>query len=125
MTPVLDTGALIALERSDRAMWARLKTAVVSGVVPVTHGGVVGQVWRGAPRQALLDKALRHIVVRPLDTELGRAAGVLLGRSGLSDVVDAALVLLATDGDRIFTSDPDDVGLLAAASDLHVDVVRV
>ncbi len=33
-----------------------------------------------------------------LDEELGRRAGVLLGRAGSSDVVDAAVVLLARDG---------------------------
>ena len=49
-----------------------------------------------------------HGLYRPLDESLGRAAGALLGATKQSDVIDAALVLLAHDGDRIVTSDPDD-----------------
>jgi len=40
-------------------------------------------------------------------------------------VVDAAVVLLAHDGDEIFTSDPTDLRSLATASGRHVDLVRV
>ncbi|MFT4011208.1 MAG: hypothetical protein QM655_14320 [Nocardioidaceae bacterium] len=61
----------------------------------------------------------------PLNEELGRAAGELLGSAGAADVIDAALVVLARDGDVVFTSDVDDIGALAAARDLHIDVVRV
>ncbi len=93
MTLVLDSGALIALERNDRAMWRRLKAAQLQEVVPVAHGGVLGQAWRGhGPRQSLLAKALAGIEVRPLDETLGRAAGELLGRARRRDVIDAALV---------------------------------
>jgi hypothetical protein len=123
---VLDAGALIALERNDRAMWRRLKDAVAQGEAPVTHGGVVGQAWRGrGPRQALLATALDHLDVRNLDAALGRAAGELLSQARRSDVIDAALVLLAEDGDAIATSDPDDLERLAAASDRHIELVRV
>ena len=54
-----------------------------------------------------------------------RDAGVLLGRAGTSDPVDASLVLLAEGGDRILTSDPDDLRHLADASGLRVAVVEV
>lgn len=65
MTLVLDAGALIALERNDRAMWRRMKSALLSSEVPITHGGVVGQVWRGrGSRSALLALALASIDVR-------------------------------------------------------------
>lgn len=123
MTLVLDSGALIALERNDRAMWRRLKAAQLAGSVPVSHGGVLGQAWRG-PRQALLAKALAGITVRALDERLGRLAGELLARSGTHDVVDAALVLLAEDGDDIVTSDPDDLEPLAALTGRHVELLR-
>lgn len=124
MTLVLDAGALIALERAERAMWTRLKAAQAAGDVPVTHGGVLGQVWRASPRQAHLAHALRGIDVLPLEERLGRAAGALLGEAGLSDVIDAAVVLLAHDGDDIVTSDPEDLAALAATSDRHVEVIR-
>jgi hypothetical protein len=125
MTLVLDSGALIALERGDRAMWRRMKAAHLANSVPLSHGGIVGQAWSGrGPRQALLAKALAAIEVRPLDDALGRAAGELLAASKRADVIDAALVLLASDGDEIITSDVDDIEPLAAASRRHVDLIR-
>jgi hypothetical protein len=42
----------------------------------------------------------------------------------MSDVVDAALVALAADGDEIITLDSDDLGQLAAAAALHVELIR-
>jgi hypothetical protein len=126
MSLVLDSGALIALEKNDRAMWRRLKAALLAESVPVSHGGIVGQAWRGGgPRQALLALALAGIDVRPLDDSLGRAAGSLLARDGSADVIDAALVLLAEDGDDIVTSDPEDIEPLATCLGRHVEVVRV
>jgi hypothetical protein len=123
---VLDSGALIALERNDRAMWRRLRAARLAGYELVTHGGVVGQAWRGkSPRQALLAKALDGINVRPLDRALGIAAGELLALAKRSDVVDAALVLLAEDEDHIATSDPDDIEPLAARSGRDVELILV
>jgi hypothetical protein len=121
---VLDSGALIALERNDRSMWRRLKAAARAGTVALTHGGVVGQVWRGrGPREARLAEALAGIDVRPLDEALGLAAGRLLAATRQQDVIDAALVLLAADGDRMVTSDPDDIAVLAAGTGRHVEIV--
>jgi hypothetical protein len=123
---VIDSGGLLALERNDRPMWRRFKAALLQGSVPVTHGGVVGQAWRGrGSRQALLAKALGGLEVRPLDEALGRAAGELLAAARRADVVDAALALLAEDGDQIVTSDPHDLEPLAAASGRHVEIVPV
>lgn len=124
MTVVLDSGAFVALERNERAMWIRLKAAMVDGDPPVTHGGVIGQVWRGGPRQARLSKALAGVDVRPLDDALGRSAGRLLGGAGAPDVIDAAVVLLANDGDEIVTSDPDDLERLAATLGRHVELLH-
>ncbi|MBS2017670.1 MAG: hypothetical protein JST00_32625 [Deltaproteobacteria bacterium] len=124
MTLVLDTGALVALERRDRAMWRRLKLAVEEGSVPVTHGAIVGQAWRGGARQAMLARALSAFDVRPLDEALGRRAGALLARARRNDVVDAALALLASDGDAIVTSDPKDIAALATAADLDVEIIE-
>lgn len=122
MTLVLDAGALIAAERGDRELLARIKAEWRMGRPPVTHGGIVGQVWRGGARQALLASALRGIVVAPLDGALGRRAGVLLAATRGSDVIDAALVLLAADGDEIVTSDPDDLTPLAIVAGTHVEL---
>ena len=126
MSLVLDSGALIALEKNDRAMWRRLKAALLASNCPKSHGGIVGQAWRGGgPRLALLARALQGIDDRPLDESLGRAAGSLLARDGGVDVIDAALVLLADDGDDIVTSDPEDLESLAARLGRHVELLRV
>jgi len=123
---ILDAGAFIALGRDDRAMWRRLKAARRTGQLPVTHGGVVGQVWRGGgARQALLARALNGIAVRALDEQLGRRSGALLARTGTSDVIDAALVLLAEDTDHIATSDLSDLRVLAEAAARHVELIPV
>jgi hypothetical protein len=125
MSLVLDSGALIALEKNDRVMWRRLKAALLTNAVPMSHGGIVGQAWRGGgPRQALLARALEGIDVRPLDESLGRAAGALLANADSADVIDAALVLLADDGDDIVTSDPEDLEPLAARLGRHVELLR-
>lgn len=124
MTLVLDSGALIALERNERPMWVRLKAAQFAGEPPRTHAGVLGQVWRGGPRQAHLARALAGIDVHPVSERLGRAAGELLGVAGLSDVIDAAVVLLSRDGDEIVTADRGDFERLAASSGHHVELIR-
>jgi DNA-binding transcriptional MocR family regulator len=59
---------------------------------------------------------LRAIEVRPVSPSDGRDAGVLLAEAGTSDAIDATVVLLATPGDRIITSDPTDLTRLAAAA---------
>jgi hypothetical protein len=124
VTLVLDSGALVALARDERAMWRRLKASLTEGSVPRTHAGVLAQVWRSGPRPARLAQALAGIDVLPLDDGLGRATGELLARSGRSDVIDAALVLLASDGDDIVTGDLDDFEVLAASSGRHVELIR-
>jgi hypothetical protein len=123
MRLVYDTGGLISLERGDRASWVRLKAALVRREIPLTNAAVLGQVWRGGARQALLARALVGIEVAALDEELGRRAGALLGMSATSDVVDAALVLCATDGDEIVTSDAADLASLAQVWGLHIELV--
>jgi hypothetical protein len=126
MTLVLDTGALIAIERNDRAMWRRLKSALLASRIPITHAGVVGQVWRGGgARSVPLALALAGIEVRALDEDLGKRSGELLGRARRNDVIDAALVLLSTDGDVIVTSDPGDLEPLARTAGRLVDVLQV
>jgi hypothetical protein len=123
---ILDSGALLAVERGDRDTAALLKQELLAGRVPITHGGVIGQVWRGgARRQANLARLLPALDVRAVDALLGRRAGVLLGKTRTADVIDAALALLAAEGDSLLTSDPSDLAALVAAAGVQVDVVRV
>ena len=126
MTIVLDAGAFVAVERNDRDLIALIKAERLAGRAPLTHGGVVGQVWRGGrARQASIARLLPGVEVRALDEPFGKRVGVLLGVAKATDVVDAGVVLLADDGDEIYTSDPNDLRALARASGRHVDLVRV
>jgi len=126
MTLILDAGAFVAVERGDRRVMALFKAEFLAGRTPVTHGGVVGQVWRGGSgRQAPIARFLDGVEVEPLDEDLGRRAGVLLKHTGGRDVIDAAVVLLASDGDTVLTSDPGDLTALAAEADIHLDLAAV
>jgi hypothetical protein len=123
---VLDAGALLAVERGDREMVALIKRERQEDRSPLSHGGVIGQVWRGGHgRQATLARLLPGVDVQALDDELGRQAGVLLGAARRADVIDAAVVLLADDGDEIFTSDPGDLQDLATVAGRHVELIPV
>jgi hypothetical protein len=124
VTYVLDAGALLSVERGNRALLADLRYENLAGRPPVTHGGVVGQVWRGGSgTQVPLARALKLVTVVPLGSALGRLAGELLARSGTRDVIDAAVVLLARPDDLVFTSDPDDLRTLAHAAGSRIRIV--
>ena len=126
MTIVLDAGALIAVERGDRELIAVVKRERRADRAPITHGGVIGQVWRGgAGRQAQLARLLRGVDVHPVDDGLGRRAGVLLGNAQTADVIDAAVVLLGHDGDEVFTSDPKDLAHLAGVAGRYLELIPV
>lgn len=126
MTLVLDSGAFLSAERGNRELIAMAKRERLAGKVAITHGGVIGQVWRGGSgRQANVSRLLAEVKVEALDERLGRQAGVLLALSQTSDVIDAAVVALAVDGDSVVTSDPGDLAVLADAADLHIDVVPI
>jgi hypothetical protein len=115
-----DAGALIALDRNDRRMWARYQVAVDDDRDVHVPAVVVGQVWRDARRQASLARFLAGCRVESIGLETSKAAGILCGRAGSSDVIDAPVVVSATVvvvaaalGATIWTSDPDDIRLLA------------
>ena len=112
MTPVLDTGALIALERRDRRMIALMEAVIVHQLVAFVPAGVVAQAWRGAAAQQPVARLLRAKALRidELNEARAYAVGLKLADTGSSDVVDAHVALLAGQvGGRVFTSDPDDI----------------
>jgi hypothetical protein len=74
--------------------------------------GVVAQAWRDGARQVPLRALLAGATteVPPLDRVLAEATGILCGRAGTSDVVDASVVLTARrERAIVVTSDPDDL----------------
>lgn len=114
---ILDAGALVAVDRDDRATIARLRAAQQHGLELRTNAMVVAQAWRDPHgRQANLARLLQGTDVRAISQRDGREAGALQGAAGTSDPIDATVVLLATPGDRILTSDPRDIARLAAAA---------
>ena len=122
---ILDAGALIAVTRDDRSTIARLLTTHKEDDGLETHPMVVAQVWRDrGARQATLARFLRAVDVVTIDDALGRRSGELLGKARTSDPIDAAVVLIASDGEAIVTSDPEDLAHLAAAAGRRVVIVR-
>lgn len=122
---ILDAGALIAVSRNDRAMIARLVAAEQEGDELMTHPMVVAQVWRDhRGRQAPLARLLRSVKIVAIDDSLGRRSGELLGKAGTSDPIDAAVVLIATDGESVVTSDPEDILDLARCAQRRLLVIR-
>jgi hypothetical protein len=114
---VLDAGALVAVDRDDRAMMARLRAAQQHGLELRTNAMVVAQVWRDRRgRQVSLARLLRAVDVRAVSPRDGREAGALLAAADAADPIDATVVLLAAPGDRILTSDPGDLARLAESA---------
>jgi hypothetical protein len=118
---ILDAGAFVGVDRNDRAVLARLAAAQRNGLELRTNPMVVAQVWRD--RQANLARLLQAVKVQPIGDQEGREAGALLGQVGTADPIDATVVLLANPGDRILTSDPDDLTRLAEAAKSRAVVV--
>jgi len=111
---VLDAGALVALERNERAVWAALKLAARAShdvLVPTT---ALAQIWRGGSSQAMLAKALAHCVEAGFDGH-ARAVGELCGRAKTRDICDAHVAIVAANsGDVLYTSDLKDMRHLFA-----------
>jgi hypothetical protein len=116
MSLILDAGAFIAYERGDRTIRAFLATAAASGDTVKTSTAVVAQVWRHGARQAPLARLLGGVAELPLTQARARAVGLLLQLSRSTDVVDAAVVELAENGDEILTSAPADILRIASHS---------
>jgi predicted nucleic acid-binding protein len=101
----------------------------------VTSAPTLAEVLRGTARDAPVYRVLRRLTVAAIGEEQGRAAGELLGRTGLSGhrcALDALLAVIALDQPRpviLLTSDPRDLGRLTEEPGRpraeRVEVVRV
>jgi hypothetical protein len=122
---VLDAGALIAADRDDRDLLAKLRLAERNGIDLRSNGAVIAETWReDGGRQARLARLLKAVDVVAVDEALGRQAGTLLGKADVNDPVDATVVAIAASGDHILTSDVRDIGKLVTASRRAIHVVR-
>jgi hypothetical protein len=121
---VLDAGALVAIDRGDRALTAKLRVAERGGLELRSTGIVLTEVWRDAGgQQANLARLLKAVDVQAVDRRLGQEAGVLLGRAGVTDAADATVVAAAVSGDCVLTSDPTDIRKLVSVSRRTIRVV--
>jgi hypothetical protein len=125
MSLVLDSGALIAYERGSRVVQAILLGAAERRDAIRVPAAVIAQVWREGRKQASLARLLRGVEEVPLSPVRARIIGELLRVAKASDVVDAAVIELANDGDEILTSDPDDLVALAAHGDKTLIITPV
>lgn len=111
---VYDAGPLVAADRGERRLRALHTQALAQDRRVVVPSPVLTQVWRNGARQARVAQVLRGCVVDPVDEQLARAAGVLLGESGTRDAVDAIVVALAPRlGGVVVTTEPGDLRKLA------------
>ncbi len=120
-----DTGALIAAERGDRALWAIHKRALEHKLRPTVPAGVLAQAWRGGP-QVNLARLLNGCSVEDLTDVRARASGAACARVGTNDPIDASVVVGAiARTDLVVTSDPDDMRTIAVTlgTRLHLHVI--
>ena len=125
MRLILDTGALIGIERNDRRIAGLIKLGRRAEAGLVTVAPVLGQAWRNGARQANLARALSMIEIRPTTTADAQSAGVLLGLAETADIVDALLADQALPGDQVLTSDPGDLTQLLDARQTPAAIVRI
>ena len=109
---VLDTGALITLDRADRTIAVLIAEARATNAILTVPPGCVAQAWRNPSRQARLSSFLRltNVEVIPIDDAEARRIGLLLATTGTTDIVDAHVAICAHRLDHtVVTSDPKDI----------------
>ena len=119
----LDAGGLIGLDRNDRRVVVLLARARETGARVTVPATALAQAIRRPERQARLARLVRQPTtdVAALDRVDATNVGRLLGASGTSDIADAHVVICARRaGQRVVTSDPDDLQRLDARIQLIV-----
>ncbi|HEX3925600.1 MAG TPA: PIN domain-containing protein [Streptosporangiaceae bacterium] len=114
-TLVLDADGLTKLARGHPLAVALARGTYRTQASIVTSASTLAEVLRGSRRDAAVHRVLADITVMPIGTEQGRAAGELLGRTGLSGhrcAMDALLAVVALAQPRpvvLLTSDVEDM----------------
>jgi hypothetical protein len=122
MKAILDAGALIAVDRRDRTLGARLRILQRQRTPLRTSAEVLGQVWRNGSRQANLARVLTGVGIAALTAGDSKRIGELLAQTQTSDVMDAHVALLADPGDILLTSDPAELTILLDARGVAANV---
>jgi hypothetical protein len=127
---ILDTGALIALERGEARAYQHLMTAAQRGYLVVVPTLVVIEALEGARAPAVVERILRRLDSEiPLLPAISHQVPGLRRRSGTGSITDAVVVLeaLAVPGSMILTGDPADIHRLLEEAGAHgrVPVLRI
>jgi len=127
---VLDSQGLSLTAAGDPGMLARLVSARRRDARIVVSAVTLAETVRGVPRDAAVDRVVAGITVFGVDVAIARAAGRLLGSTGLPgrattvDALVAATAMAQTGPIVIVTSDRNDMTFLTAdRNDVTVTVV--
>lgn len=113
---MLDAGFLVSVDRGDKQATEVVDYSRRRDKPLHTTSPVLAQVWRNGRTQAHLARFLKYAILHPFDDQAdGRRVGELIAASGIDDALDAHVVWTASRyGLDIITSDPTDIGALAA-----------
>ena len=100
---VLDSSALIHLERGDHRIIRLLDRAAAGDILVTIPRTVLAETWRGGPRQARLARFVKMadiattavITLDELTPERAKQIGMAIGSSGHDDIVDVNVALCA------------------------------
>jgi len=115
---VLDAEGVVKLASGDLRTRQWFEAARTRRSEVVTAASTLAEILRGGARDATLYRVLNRITVVPVGKDHGRAAGELLGRTGLDGhrcAIDALLAAVALRQPRpvvLLTSDPVDLAKL-------------
>ena len=114
---VLDSGAFIAAQSYDARLLAYIKAAEQNDVSLYVSASVIAEIWR-KPAPANAAKLLSQVTVVPLDIERSKRVGELLGATGTTQLVGAAVAALAVElaPSLVMTSDVADIEQLVRAA---------
>ena len=119
----LDAGGLVAVDRRDRRVIVLLARASETRAKVTIPASALAQAIRRPERQVRLARLLRQPTTDIVDLDRVDATNVgrLLAASGTADVVDGHVVVCARRaGQRVVTSDPDDLRRLDPSLELLV-----
>ena len=132
---VLDAEGLVKLATGDPKATLPFEAARRLKGQVVTSATTLTEVLRGGLRDARIYRVLSHVTVVPIDLNRARAAGELLGRTGLDghrcalDALVATIALAQSGRVVVLTSEADDMAKLtedpARSRKDRVRIVRV
>jgi rRNA-processing protein FCF1 len=105
---MLDTGALIALERGNLNIRKIHRLAIENGFQVVVTTPVIAEWWRKGRREKERTRILRTLVLEAPDSYVARLAGTAVGLVS-AGVVDALVMACASiRNDTVYTGDVTD-----------------